>query len=244
LTASDAPRLQTGPSRAGATGRVNPFLNGLKGDGPFGFQPSVFDSRPGSPAWSPYWDHYAYQWRRPRRARLLTSEAGDQRGAPSRRPAAIRRRAGHQRHALYRQLPGAGRRAHDLSRATAPASQLSGGPTMPTRKALTTASVPLIAGLCAAIPASAATRTLKVGDNWFVRSAGVPTVTIKRGDTVRWRWIGNRRHNVTVRSGPARFKSRTQTNGSFSKRLTRRGTYRIICTIHGAGDQSMVLRVR
>lgn len=70
-----APRLQTGPSRAGATGRVNPFLNGLKGDGPFGFQPSVFDSRAGSPAWSPYWDHYAYRWRRARQARLLTSEA-------------------------------------------------------------------------------------------------------------------------------------------------------------------------
>ena len=70
-----APRLQTGPTKAGATGRVNPFLNGLKGDGPFGFQPSVFDSRAGTPAWSPYWDHYAYQWRRSGDARLLRSEA-------------------------------------------------------------------------------------------------------------------------------------------------------------------------
>lgn len=70
-----APRLQTGPTRAGATGRVNPFLNGMKGDGPFGFQPSVFDSRAGTPAWSPYWDHYAYQWRRSGDARLLRNEA-------------------------------------------------------------------------------------------------------------------------------------------------------------------------
>jgi plastocyanin len=112
------------------------------------------------------------------------------------------------------------------------------------RIALTTASLLVIAALCAAVPALAVTRTVKVGDNWFVRSAGVPTVTVKLGDTVRWRWVGDSAHNVTVRSGPAKFKSRTQSRGSFSRRLTRRGTYRIVCTIHGAKDQSMVLRVR
>lgn len=115
---------------------------------------------------------------------------------------------------------------------------------MSRRKLIVTFSVLVVVALGAAIPALAATRTVRVGDNWFVRSSGVPTVNVKRGDTVRWQWAGRRPHNVTVRSGPARFRSRTQTRGSFSKRMTRRGTYRIFCTIHGAPDQSMVLRVR
>ncbi len=69
-----APRLQNGPRDAGATGRTNVFMNGLKGPGPMGFQPSVFDSDPGDPAWSPYWDHFAYAWRRGERPRVLRDE--------------------------------------------------------------------------------------------------------------------------------------------------------------------------
>jgi hypothetical protein len=69
-----APRLDARPRRLGATGRTNVFMNGLKGPGPMGFQPSVFDSDPGDREWSPYWDHYTYAWRRPRAARVLRSE--------------------------------------------------------------------------------------------------------------------------------------------------------------------------
>ncbi|MGH2555471.1 MAG: DUF7482 domain-containing protein [Actinomycetota bacterium] len=58
-----APRLHAGPSKAGAVGRTNVFMNGIEGPGPMGFQPSVFDFDAGNPAWSPYWDHYAYQWK-------------------------------------------------------------------------------------------------------------------------------------------------------------------------------------
>src|SRR3954447_18607035 len=62
-------------------------------------------------------------------------------------------------------------------------------------------------------------KTLKVGDDYFVKPGGA-TVTVKRGTTVTWRWAGSSAHNVTVRKGPARFASRTQTRGSFSRRLT------------------------
>lgn len=86
-----APGLQGAPTRLEATGRVNPFLNGVKGDGPFGFQPSVFDSQPGTPGWSPYWDHYAYQWKHPRDARVLRSEESIN---AARRSGALRRFAG------------------------------------------------------------------------------------------------------------------------------------------------------
>ena len=54
--------MLAGSHDAGATGRTNVFMNGLKGPGPMGFQPSVFDSQAGSPDWSPYWDHMTYAW--------------------------------------------------------------------------------------------------------------------------------------------------------------------------------------
>ena len=106
---------------------------------------------------------------------------------------------------------------------------------------LLTASV----SLGAAVPAAlAATRSIKVGDNYFVRSSGVPTVTVKKGTTVKWKFAGGSPHNVTVSKGPVKFKSKTMISGSYSKKVTKAGTYRIFCSIHGASDQSMVLKVK
>ena len=76
------------------------------------------------------------------------------------------------------------------------------------------------------------------------RSSGVPTVTVKKNDTVKWNFTGDSPHNVTVKSGPAKFKSKTMSSGSYSKKVTRKGLYTIYCTIHGQGDQSMKLRVK
>lgn len=95
-----------------------------------------------------------------------------------------------------------------------------------------------------AIPALAATKTVKVGDDYFVRDSGVPTVTVKKNDTVKWNFTGKSPHNVTVKSGPAKFSSKTMTKGSFSKKLTKKGLYTIYCTIHGQAAQSMKLRVK
>ncbi len=71
---SFSPRLHTGPSEAGATGRTNVFMNGIEGPGPMGFQPSAFDFAAGDPAWSPYWDHWTYAWKDGVEPRLLTSQ--------------------------------------------------------------------------------------------------------------------------------------------------------------------------
>jgi hypothetical protein len=60
--------------RAGATGRVNVFMNGVPGSGPMGFQPSVFDAKAGEPSWSPYWDHYTYAWRDGASPRVLRDQ--------------------------------------------------------------------------------------------------------------------------------------------------------------------------
>lgn len=70
-----------------------------------------------------------------------------------------------------------------------------------------------------------------VGDNFFKPRGKV----VRRGTIVRFRWIGNRRHNVVKRRGPgSRFRSRTtRSRGvNFAKRFTLRGTYKLVCTIH------------
>ncbi len=61
-------------TKAQATGRTNVFMNGVKGSGPMGFQPSVFDSTAGSAQWSPYWDHMTYGWKEGETARVLETE--------------------------------------------------------------------------------------------------------------------------------------------------------------------------
>lgn len=73
MQVAHSPLLQKSPS-AKATGRTNVFMNGLKGPGPMGFQPSVFDSEAGAAEWSPYWDHMTYAWKRGKDARVLATE--------------------------------------------------------------------------------------------------------------------------------------------------------------------------
>jgi plastocyanin len=77
-------------------------------------------------------------------------------------------------------------------------------------------------------PEASATKRVRVGD-FFFRSR---SITIRRGDTVRWVWVGREPHNVTVTRGPREFRSSTKTDGAYRKRLRRRGTYRYICTVH------------
>lgn len=102
---------------------------------------------------------------------------------------------------------------------------------------------PIAAALSAATAlagtASAATKTVSVSDDLY----GPAAVTIKKGSTVTWAWHGQDEHNVTVRTGPVRFASPTQSSGTYSKRLTRAGLYRLYCTVHGA-KMSMTVRVR
>jgi plastocyanin len=97
--------------------------------------------------------------------------------------------------------------------------------------------------LLVAGPALSKRRTVEVDDNYFVRQGDPPTVRVKRNDTVVWEWEGRNPHNVRVTRGPVRFKSSTKTSGTYRKKVTRRGTYRIVCTIHRA-TMKMTLKVR
>ena len=102
--------------------------------------------------------------------------------------------------------------------------------------ALTVAIAAAIAAF--AIPAFGATKSIKIGDNFF----SPKTVTVKRGTAVVWKWTGSAPHNVTVTKGPKRFHSRTQTKGTFKAVPHTKGTYRIVCTIHAG--MAMTLKVR
>jgi len=89
--------------------------------------------------------------------------------------------------------------------------------------------------------ALAATKSVRVGDNYFVRPSGVPTVTVSKGTTVRFNFSGaDSPHTVSRLRGPS-FKTCSST---CKRTLRKRGTYRLYCAIHGAGDQSMRLVVK
>jgi plastocyanin len=90
------------------------------------------------------------------------------------------------------------------------------------------------------VPASAlAARRVAVKDDFFARKS----LTIKKGTKVRWRWRGDGLHNVTVARGPVKFRSSTKDSGSYSHVFRRKGTYKILCTVH-APDMRMTIRVR
>ena len=59
----------------------------------------------------------------------------------------------------------------------------------PCASSLPSSLAAVVAGAFAA-QALAATSSVKVGDNYFVRSSGVPTVTVSKGTTVRWNCAG------------------------------------------------------
>jgi plastocyanin len=101
----------------------------------------------------------------------------------------------------------------------------------------------LLAALLAAGPALSKRKSIEVDDNYFVREGKPPTVTVSRNDKVVWEWEGKAPHNVTVTRGPVKFHSTTKSSGSFSKKLTKAGTYKIICTIHKPGMR-MTLKVK
>jgi plastocyanin len=84
-----------------------------------------------------------------------------------------------------------------------------------------------------AVPALAATKTVKVGPQ---TSFGPKSLSIKSGDTVRFRWSGSLPHDVVITKGPnisrTRVISRVRTRGTVSKKFNTKGTYSILCQIH------------
>ena len=87
------------------------------------------------------------------------------------------------------------------------------------------AAVPAVSAL-----ASAPTKKVTVGNNSFSNKK----MTVNRGTKVTWVWHSfGRAHNVTVKAGPSKFRSRRlQASGTFSHLFSTKGTYHLVCTLH------------
>jgi plastocyanin len=96
----------------------------------------------------------------------------------------------------------------------------------------TLAATAVILGLAA--PALAANQTVKVADDVFKAKS----VTISKGNTVTWKWVGSNPHNVKF-SG---FASKVQVNGTFKHTFRKRGTFSYRCTIHSGMSGKVVVK--
>jgi plastocyanin len=70
-----------------------------------------------------------------------------------------------------------------------------------------------------------------------------PLVSLALGTTFTWEFSGNVLHDVTLVSGPVGFSSPWTLAGSFSHRFTRRGVYKLFCSLHPA-QMSQIIVVR
>jgi plastocyanin len=104
------------------------------------------------------------------------------------------------------------------------------------RKALlaVTGAAALAAAPALALAATSKKRTVIVTDNYY----NPKKLTIHAGDTVRWHWDEEETdvHDVKLAKAPKgvkKFQSDPLAAGeSFSRKLTKPGTYRVICTFH------------
>ena len=113
------------------------------------------------------------------------------------------------------------------------------------RKLLVLVLAGALAGILAAT-ALAATKGVKVGDDYFVRASGVPTVTINKGDRLKFNFAGDNQHNVKgVGIGVGKSCRTVRDSGSCrTPRLTKTGTFTLFCEVHGKADQRMRLKIR
>jgi plastocyanin len=111
------------------------------------------------------------------------------------------------------------------------------------------------AAAVAAAPASAGVpdgarkpqkRTVDVADNYY----GPKKLTVNLKSRITWKWTDEAAdvHDVKLTSAPKGFKKFQTEPGSagftYSKTLTKPGTYRFICTFHEEDNMRMTIVVR
>jgi plastocyanin len=78
---------------------------------------------------------------------------------------------------------------------------------------------------------------IEVGDLYF----GPTNVAIRRGGLLRWRFLGDTLHNVTLANGPRGFSSpNLSRDREFKYRFRKPGTYRLYCGLHPVSMTSTV----
>jgi plastocyanin len=105
----------------------------------------------------------------------------------------------------------------------------------PASGAQTTPTDPSVPGTTVPTTPAPVTKKVAVNDNYFKPKK----VTLAVGDTVTWKWKGFSAHDVTVVKGPQKFKSKTQSSGTYSRVVKKPGTYKIVCTVHPGMEMSL-----
>jgi plastocyanin len=100
------------------------------------------------------------------------------------------------------------------------------------RRLIAFLAVLAVLGVVAA-QALAAVRSVRIGDDFFVRPGRHHhTISVRHGTRVTFHWTGSNAHDVHAVRGPVHFRSAVMTSGTFSRKLRRRGTYVIRCDVH------------
>lgn len=84
-------------------------------------------------------------------------------------------------------------------------------------------------------PVKLRARQVEILDNAFHRGSDRPTVELRAGQRLTWLWRSRQSHQVTLAGASGALRSPTQTNGRYSVRLTKPGTYDFVCSIHAPG---------
>ena len=106
------------------------------------------------------------------------------------------------------------------------------------RLRLIVALATVLVGVFAVSALASSGKTVRVDDNFY----GPKSLTVGRGTKVTWKWVGVLKHNVVVHTGPAAFNSKTLVRGSYSHTFTKKGTYRLVCTIHPSMKMTVVVK--
>jgi plastocyanin len=109
------------------------------------------------------------------------------------------------------------------------------------RKTIAVIATGALAAGIAAGPAGAAGE-VSVKDDFF----SPKSKSVAPGGSITWLWRGKSEHNVTgmTRSGRVVFRSKTTKRKGYryTKRFSKAGSYRVICTLHDG--MKMSVRVR
>jgi plastocyanin len=80
--------------------------------------------------------------------------------------------------------------------------------------------------------------TVQVGDRFFSH----PNLEVKKGARLDWQFEGSELHNLTLANGPVAIGSPNLDQGrTYSRRLTKAGTYRFFCGLHPVDMQERVV---
>jgi plastocyanin len=83
--------------------------------------------------------------------------------------------------------------------------------------------------------------TVTIRDNDFAWRGPAPTIRLRRGSEITWRWASQQSHRLVTDSPGLRVALGPRRRGAVSRHFDRAGTYRFLCPIHAPGMHMTVV---